>query len=73
MEFSFNYHNLFLLKKQSQYAQKFSCVKLFYNAHVILHPFKSKSGGGEGGEGCLTTKLKMFYNVEPLQLKLPLS
>ena len=29
IELCFNYHNLFLLKKQKQYAQKFNCVRLY--------------------------------------------
>ena len=42
IEFSFNYYNLFLLKKQNQYAK---------NTHVLLHPIN-------GRRGCKTTELK---------------
>ena len=66
IQFSLNYHNLFLLKKQNQYAQKFNCVKFFYNIYIFSHPFKRTSG-------CTTTELKKIYNVKPFKLKLRLS
>ena len=65
-EFSFNYKNLLLLKKQNQYAQKFKRVKFFYNTQIFLHSF-------EVTRGSTTTELKIFYNVEPFKLKLRVS
>ena len=67
IEFSFNYHNLILLKKQNQYAQKFNCRNFFiYNTHIFLHPFEYTTG-------CTTTELKFCDNVGPLKLELRLS
>ena len=54
IEFSFNYKNLLLLKKQNQYAQKINRVKFFYNTQIFLHSF-------EVTRGCTATELKTFF------------
>lgn len=64
IEFSFNYHNFFLLKKQSQYPKKIA-GSLFYNTHMLLHPI-------DGTKECKTTEIKVFNNVEPVMLKIRL-
>ena len=58
--------NLFLLKKQNQYAKKFNRATFFHNTHILLHPIDCT-------RACKTTELKVFFNVERLKLKLQLS
>ena len=62
----FNYCNLFLLKKQNQYAKKSKRATFFHNTHILLHPIDCT-------RACKTTELKVFFNVERLKLKLQLS
>ena len=57
IEFSFNHDKFFLLNKQNQYAQKFSCISCLIKTHKFLRSFQRI-------RECTTTELQFFimYN-----------
>ena len=65
-EFSFNYQNFFLLKKQNQYPQKFNYVKFLFIKLIYFNTPSSVNGQVE-----TSTQLTKFYaKTTPRALRL---